>query len=70
MSRLKVLRKYVDEELNKMEDADKRTCAIAHLYGVPLAATMIAKKRGMNPEIAKLCAYLPDDKVMKKRKKR
>lgn len=44
MSRLKELRKYVDDELNKMEDADKRTSAIAHLYGVSLAATMIARK--------------------------
>lgn len=37
MSRLKDLRKYVDEELNRIEDADKRTSAIAHLYGVSLA---------------------------------
>ena len=60
MSRLKELRKYVDEELNKMEDADKRTSAIAHLYGVSLAATIIAKKRGMNPEIASMAAMLHD----------
>ena len=60
MSRLKELRKYVDTELNKMEDADKRTSAIAHLYGVSLAATMIAKKRGMDPEIASMAAMLHD----------
>ena len=60
MSRLKELRKYVDEELNKIEDADKRTSAIAHLYGVSLAATMIAKKRGLNPEIAAMAAMLHD----------
>ena len=60
MSRLKELRKYVDEELNKMEDVDKRTSAIAHLYGVSLAATMIAKKRGMDPEIASMAAMLHD----------
>ena len=60
MSRLKELRKYVDAELNKMEDADKRTSAIAHLYGVSLAATMIAKKRGMNPEIAAMAAMMHD----------
>ena len=54
MSRLKDLRKYVNKELNKMEDADKRTSAIAHLYGVSLAATMIAKKRGLDPEIASM----------------
>ncbi len=60
MSRLKELRKYIDKELNKMEDADKRTSAIAHLYGVSLAATMIAKKRGLNPEIASMAAMLHD----------
>ncbi len=54
MSRLKELRKYVDQELNLMDDADKRTSAIAHLYGVSLAATMIAKKRGLDPEIASM----------------
>ncbi len=50
----------MDAELNKMEDADKRTSAIAHLYGVSLAATMIAKKRGLDPEIAALAAMLHD----------
>ena len=60
MSRLKELRKYVDEELKKMRDADKRASAIAHLYGVSLAATMIAKKRGMDPEIASMAAMLHD----------
>ena len=60
MSRLKELRKIVDAELNKMEDADKRTSAIAHLYGVSLAATMIAKKRGLDPETAAMAAMLHD----------
>ena len=60
MSRLKELRKYVDAELNKMPDTDKRTSAIAHLYGVSLAATMIAKKRELDPEIAAMAAMLHD----------
>jgi uncharacterized protein len=60
MSRLKELRKYVDAEINKMEDPDKRTGATAHLYGVSLAATMIAKKRGLDPEIASMAAMLHD----------
>lgn len=60
MSRLKDLRKYVNKELNKIEDADERTSAIAHLYGVSLAATMIAKKRGLDPEIASMAAMLHD----------
>ena len=60
MSRLKELRKYVDAEIDKMEDPDKRTSAIAHLYGVSLAATMIAKKRGLDPEIASMAAMRHD----------
>ncbi|SCY69446.1 HD domain-containing protein [Lachnospiraceae bacterium XBB2008] len=38
----------------------KRTSAIAHLYGVSLAATMIAKKRGLDPELASMAAMLHD----------
>ena len=60
MGRLKDLRKYVNAEIDKIEDADKRTGAIAHLYGVSLAATMIAKKRGLDPEIASMAAMLHD----------
>ena len=60
MSRLKELRRYVDAELNRMEDADKRITAVNHLYGVSLAATMIAKKRGMDPEIAAMAAMMHD----------
>ena len=60
MSRLKDLRKYVDTELNKMEDDNKRIGAASHLYGVSLAATMIAKKRGLDPEIASMAAMLHD----------
>ncbi len=60
MSRLKDLRKYVDNEINKIEDPDKRTSATAHLYGVSLAAAMIAKKRGLDPEIVSMAAMLHD----------
>lgn len=60
MSRLKELRKYVDAELNRMEDPSKRISAAAHLYGVSLAATMLAKKRGLDPEIASMAGMLHD----------
>ena len=60
MSRLKELRRYVDAELNKMENMDKHNGAINHLYGVSLAAQMIAKKRGLDPEIAAMSAMLHD----------
>ena len=38
MGRLKDLRAYVNAELNKMEDEDKRNSAIVHLYGVSLGS--------------------------------
>ena len=60
MSRLKELRRYVDAEINMIKDADRRTSAIAHLYGVSLAATMIAKKRGLDPELSSMAAMLHD----------
>ena len=60
MSRLKELRKYVNEELKKMPDEDDRISAVNHLYGVSLAATMIAKKRGLDPELAAMAAMLHD----------
>lgn len=60
MGRLKELRGYVDRKLENMEDIGKRNSAIAHLYGVSLAAVLIAKKRGLDPEIASLAAMLHD----------
>lgn len=60
MGRLKELRKYVDGKLNEISDADKRNGAIVHLYGVSLAAAMIAKRREMDPEIASMAAMLHD----------
>ena len=60
MGRLKDLRNYVDAEINRMENVDKRTGAIAHLYGVSLAATMIAQKRGLDAELLSMAAMLHD----------
>ena len=63
MSRLKELRAYVDKKLNKIDDEDKRISATAHLYGVSLAAQILAKKRGLDPEEAKrrIAMQMSDD---------
>ena len=60
MSRLKELRKYVNRELMEMPDADDRISAINHLYGVSLAATILAKRRGLDPELAGMAGLLHD----------
>ena len=47
MSRIKELRKVVGSKLREsITDAEKLESAYAHLYGVSLAATVIAEKRG------------------------
>lgn len=60
MGRLKELRSYVDRELMTMENEKKRNGAFVHLYGVSLAATMIAEKRHENTELACMAAMLHD----------
>ncbi len=60
MKRLKELREYVDKRLSSIADEDKRNGAFVHLYGVSLAAVMLAKKRGVDPEIAAMAAMLHD----------
>lgn len=60
MSRIKDLQKQVHRVLDKMDDGDKRAKAVAHLHGVSLAAVMIAKRRGEDPELAAMAGLLHD----------
>lgn len=60
MSRLKELRAYIDKELMAMDNESKRNSAFVHLYGVSLAAAMIAEKRQENTELACMAAMLHD----------
>ena len=61
MSRIKDLQKYIHRILNEsMEDPDKRAGAVAHLHGVSLAAVILAKKRGEDPELAAMAGLLHD----------
>ena len=60
MIRLKELRNYINEELYKIEDLNDRSAAFIHLYCVSLASTMIAKKRGLDPELISMAAMLHD----------
>ena len=60
MSRVKDLQKQVHKTLKIIEDNQKRANAVAHLHGVSLAAVMIAKKRGEDPELAAMAGLLHD----------
>ena len=60
MGRLKDLRADVEERLRGMPKIHNYNSALIHLYGVSLAATVIAEKRGMNSELASMAAMLHD----------
>ena len=60
MGRLKDLRKYVNEQLDLMDDKDERTAAITHLNGVALASVILSKKRGLDEELGAMAAMLHD----------
>ena len=60
MSRIKDLQKQVHRVLNGMDENQKRCSAATHLHGVSLAAVMIAKKRGEDPELAAMAGLLHD----------
>jgi uncharacterized protein len=60
MSRIKTLQKQVHRVLERIEDNDKRAKAAAHLHAVSLAAVMIAKRRGEDPELAAMAGLLHD----------
>ena len=60
MGRLSELRTHMNYELEMIPDPKTRTGAVAHLYGVSLAASMIAKKRGLDPELLSMAAMLHD----------
>jgi len=60
MDRIEKLREHVDELLVSLKDADDRRCAYVHLYGVAFACALIAKKRGVNAELAVMAGMLHD----------
>lgn len=60
VSRIKDLQKEVHRILKCMDESQKRAGAIVHLHGVSLAAVMIAKKRGEDPELAAMAGLLHD----------
>jgi HD superfamily phosphodiesterase len=59
MSRVKDVRKYVNHRLMKL-DRETMIKASDHLNGVAMAAVLLAKKRGMDPECAAIAGLLHD----------
>jgi hypothetical protein len=60
MNRLQQTRQLIDSILLEMKDPVERRCAYIHLYSVSELAAMLAKKRGLNPELAAISGMFHD----------
>ncbi len=60
MNRIETLREYIDTILLNMDNQNNRRCAYVHLYGVAQSAAVIAKKRGLDVELATMSGMLHD----------
>lgn len=60
MDRLEYIRGFVDREINKLRNDDLKKFAYIHTYGVAQLATMLAKAREADVELATIAAMLHD----------
>ena len=60
MDRINTVRQYVDRMIQNRASHDERRNAYVHTYGVAQCCTMIAVKRGLNPELAHISGLLHD----------
>lgn len=60
MNRIEELRHIVDQILWSNKNVDEQRLGFVHLYGVAQACDLIARKRGLNQEIAVMAGMLHD----------
>lgn len=60
MNRLHFIQQHVDEQIEKLHNPNLKKLAYLHTYGVFQLAGLLAIKRNINIELAKICALLHD----------
>lgn len=60
MERILKIRDYVNHIIDNIPSEEERKIATVHTYGVAQFCTMIAVKRGLNPELAHISGLLHD----------
>ena len=60
MNRIYKVREYVDNLFEKIPSAKEQKIAYIHTYGVAQFCSLIASKRGVNPELAYISGLLHD----------
>ena len=59
-NRLDLVRAYVNNIFDRIEDADEKRAAYIHSYGVSQCCSLLAAKRGLNSELATAMGLLHD----------
>jgi hypothetical protein len=60
MDRISIIKQYVDNIIERLEPAKERKNAYIHTYGVAQCSSIIAGRRGLNPELAYISGLLHD----------
>ncbi len=60
MNRLEQLRQVIDQIVRQNPDPDESRCGFVHLYGVSAICTILALKRGLDPEVCSVAGMLHD----------
>ncbi len=60
MNRVELVRQVVDEIVQAQPDTWLRRWGLIHLYGVSQAATLLALRRGLDPDLATVAGLLHD----------
>jgi len=60
MDRLENLRRVIDAILLQQSDLEERRVAYIHLYGVSATCVLLAKKRGLDPQLSAAAGMLHD----------
>ncbi len=60
MDRLELVRRVVDGLLGKQANEEERRCGFVHLYGVSLICSLLAIKRGLDPQLCAVAGILHD----------
>ncbi len=60
MDRLEQLREVIDDIVRNNPDKVESRCAFVHLYGVSATCTILALKRGLDPELCSAAGMLHD----------
>ncbi len=60
MNRFEEIREIVDDLLLRQQDLESRRCGYVHLYGVSAVCRLLALKRGLDLEIARIAGLFHD----------